>query len=196
MARSVEYRDRCFEEYEEKCHFCGREEQIEVHHIDGDSSNNSAENLLPVCRKHHIEIHTEGGDLQQWTDKIEHAGPYNPASDSYEMSLSINSSLATRFEAIEASYLWDEQKAIYQLIADYPELVEKTQRVAGLESRVNELEAELKAKDEMIDRLTTLLLEFSAVSESVLDEAGLGADIQSAIQAQNSNSKEFDIWRE
>ena len=33
---------------------------IFLHHIDGNNKNDSIKNLLPVCQKHHFELHREG----------------------------------------------------------------------------------------------------------------------------------------
>lgn len=39
----------------EKCEFCGDDQaRIDVHHIDGNTSNNSVENLVALCRKCHM----------------------------------------------------------------------------------------------------------------------------------------------
>ena len=60
----VTYREKALEMKGRYCHICGSpgssdEVEIEVHHIDGDHSNNHIYNLLPVCRGCHHEIHTE-----------------------------------------------------------------------------------------------------------------------------------------
>jgi len=40
-----------------KCNECGTDEQIEIHHKDTDITNNSIDNLIPLCRHCHIELH-------------------------------------------------------------------------------------------------------------------------------------------
>lgn len=55
---SVRHRGICFKSHERKCIICGYDRVIDVHHIDGDKKNNSPNNLVPLCRNHHAEIHT------------------------------------------------------------------------------------------------------------------------------------------
>lgn len=38
------------------CTYCGSSEDLEIHHMDGDSSNNNLYNLVSVCRRHHQEL--------------------------------------------------------------------------------------------------------------------------------------------
>ena len=39
------------------CARCGAYERIEIHHKDQDISNNLIENLQPLCRQCHIDLH-------------------------------------------------------------------------------------------------------------------------------------------
>lgn len=49
----VEYRAICFSNYEYKCLLCSWDKVVEVHHLDGNHSNNSSDNLIPLCPNHH-----------------------------------------------------------------------------------------------------------------------------------------------
>lgn len=40
-----------------ECEKCGKTGRLDVHHIDGDYTNNSIDNLLVVCRSCHLKIH-------------------------------------------------------------------------------------------------------------------------------------------
>jgi predicted Zn-ribbon and HTH transcriptional regulator len=40
-----------------ECVVCGATDNIHVHHIDGDQSNNSAENRVKLCSRHHRRVH-------------------------------------------------------------------------------------------------------------------------------------------
>lgn len=51
-----DYWKRCLEAKGQYCHLCESEENIAVHHIDGDRENNELGNLLPVCRGCYIKI--------------------------------------------------------------------------------------------------------------------------------------------
>jgi len=64
------YREKAIEAHGEECTICGSRENIQIHHIDGDRSNDNLDNLVPVCRPHHYEIHSQNGELQEWTEKI------------------------------------------------------------------------------------------------------------------------------
>lgn len=39
------------------CEICGSTWRLQIHHIDGDHSNNKLSNLQVLCAKHHAEIH-------------------------------------------------------------------------------------------------------------------------------------------
>jgi len=54
------YRDRALSEYGEQCSECGETENIEVHHLNGDRTDNSLDNLLPLCRDCHAKVHGPG----------------------------------------------------------------------------------------------------------------------------------------
>lgn len=53
----MSYRDKCLDAYGEVCIICSSEQNVEVHHIDGDDMNHSILNLMPVCSKCHSDIH-------------------------------------------------------------------------------------------------------------------------------------------
>lgn len=56
-SRSKKHR-KIYEEY----HQCSLIPYIEIHHIDGDHSNNNIENLLAVTVEEHYKLHLERGD--------------------------------------------------------------------------------------------------------------------------------------
>ncbi len=53
----VRYRAIAFKYHGEKCVVCNFDKVIEVHHLDHDRTNNSKENLVPLCPNHHMMIH-------------------------------------------------------------------------------------------------------------------------------------------
>lgn len=61
---SNEYREQCLEEMGEVCYICQSEENIVVHHINGDRDDNSMDNIIPVCEKHHHQIHSNSDELE------------------------------------------------------------------------------------------------------------------------------------
>ena len=40
-----------------KCDKCGTDRKIEIHHKDRDITNNSVDNLIPLCKNCHIDLH-------------------------------------------------------------------------------------------------------------------------------------------
>lgn len=69
----AKYRPKCLAEKGEQCAIetCDAEENIQVHHIDGDRTNNTLENLIPVCKECHWKIHSEDKDeLNEWTERL------------------------------------------------------------------------------------------------------------------------------
>jgi hypothetical protein len=57
LSRSVVARVFAFNVYElpRICEICQKEGRVEVHHKDGDSDNNSRENLWIVCRRCYVK---------------------------------------------------------------------------------------------------------------------------------------------
>jgi hypothetical protein len=66
----MSYRSKCLEQKGERCEECGSEENIVVHHIDGDRSNNEISNLAPLCHDCHNKVHKVNGELSEWSNKI------------------------------------------------------------------------------------------------------------------------------
>lgn len=54
------YRRKALDEYGHVCAVCGETENLEVHHRDGDRTNNTLDNLLPLCVGCHQKLHKEG----------------------------------------------------------------------------------------------------------------------------------------
>lgn len=52
------YKVICFAFHERKCLICGEDKILHVHHVDGDRTNNSPENLVPLCPTHHQYVHS------------------------------------------------------------------------------------------------------------------------------------------
>lgn len=57
------YRSRCFKYWQRRCVICGSTHKIHVHHADGDTTNLHIWNLIPVCTKHHKQLHRSKGTL-------------------------------------------------------------------------------------------------------------------------------------
>lgn len=62
------YREKAIEQFGERCTFCGETEDVQIHHIDGDRTNDDLSNLLPVCLQCHWDIHN--GENEEWSKKL------------------------------------------------------------------------------------------------------------------------------
>lgn len=68
--KKYQYRERCLREKGEQCIACGVEEEIVVHHVDGDRNNNDMDNLIPVCGDCHAAIHAGRVRVAKWVRKL------------------------------------------------------------------------------------------------------------------------------
>jgi len=53
-----DYRKRCLSQKINCCNNCGTNNDLVVHHINGDRSDNQLENLVPLCNSCHSKLHT------------------------------------------------------------------------------------------------------------------------------------------
>lgn len=53
------YRSTCFLHHKKECIICGEKNVVAVHHFDHNHSNNSPENLIPMCPTHHQYMHSQ-----------------------------------------------------------------------------------------------------------------------------------------
>lgn len=68
----MNYREKCIREKGNDCFLCDSPEEIEVHHIDGDRQNNDIDNLIPVCKDCHNNIHNSQTSIhKEWSEKYE-----------------------------------------------------------------------------------------------------------------------------
>jgi hypothetical protein len=66
----VSFREKCIDAKGEVCIECGETEGIQVHHVDGDRSNNELDNLVPVCTSCHAKIHAGADGFEEWNKKL------------------------------------------------------------------------------------------------------------------------------
>lgn len=64
------YRKKAIERHGEICQVCGAEENIHVHHKDGDPSNDDISNLIPLCVGCHRKAHGRSQELPQLVTEL------------------------------------------------------------------------------------------------------------------------------
>lgn len=81
------YRQKCLNEKGEQCDNCGSTENIEVHHIDGDRTNDDLDNLLPLCRDCHSRLHRSGlGGLEDELLPVEDRPQIDTGATAFQIS--------------------------------------------------------------------------------------------------------------
>ncbi len=86
------FREAVFDEHGTECIVCGRSpengynrsQELSVHHLNGDHSDNRPENGIPVCQSCHIHIHrTDEPPYRQWHRQlyVEHRSVWNQHTD-------------------------------------------------------------------------------------------------------------------
>lgn len=68
---ATSYRDKCLNSHEEACKNCETTENIVVHHIDGDRENANLENLIPLCRTCHSQVHTSADPKTEYLTELQ-----------------------------------------------------------------------------------------------------------------------------
>ena len=62
---------------EYKCEKCGSTKNVDVHHIDGDYTNNNSDNLMLLCRSCHNKIHRKETKCKYCDKKVKAFGLCN-----------------------------------------------------------------------------------------------------------------------
>ena len=65
---SSNYRGKALATHGLECAVCGADSGLEVHHVDGDRTNNAVENLLPLCTKCHRRVHR--GEIPELSKEV------------------------------------------------------------------------------------------------------------------------------
>jgi len=88
LKKMVNYRKKALEHYEQKCDICGKEKRIEIHHRDGDRTNNSIDNLRPLCKHCHTRVHNVGeSDAADELKPVEERGHISADTETLQISL-------------------------------------------------------------------------------------------------------------
>lgn len=90
MMSTTDYRELCFEHHTHECANCGSTTAVEVHHRDGDRTNNNADNLIPLCRGCHRMVHSASSEMPELVREL----GKTPRDNSEKTTLSISKKLA------------------------------------------------------------------------------------------------------
>ncbi|CAM3014286.1 HNH endonuclease [Halobacterium salinarum] len=89
MLSTRTFREHVFDTHGRECIICDRspedgyehsDQDLSVHHVNGDSTDNRPENGIPVCQSCHVHIHrADHPPYRQWHRQlpIEHRHPWN-----------------------------------------------------------------------------------------------------------------------
>ena len=144
------FRQKCLEYKKQKCAVCGDSDEIEVHHIDGDRSNNSISNLEPLCASCHADVHNGGIEGYDYAEKLQ-----TPNKE-------LMTSVSTRLNNSTIEYLKDvaeeENKTRSRVIREHIEFTKerKTGELADVERLKIErdnLQQRLDRSQELVDSL-------------------------------------------
>lgn len=112
------YREKCLSEKGQECTICGSRKNIEVHHIDGDRSNNDLANLAPVCRSCHSGIHSDNAEFAEWQGKI-----LPDEQRTQEIRFSVTPEMKETLELVKLEIQRDTYKgAIQHILSEYREV--------------------------------------------------------------------------
>jgi hypothetical protein len=68
-----DYREKCLAQKINVCNICASDDELHVHHINGDRSDNRLSNLIPLCTDCHQDLHSKpdvGEPLARLQDKL------------------------------------------------------------------------------------------------------------------------------
>lgn len=147
---SNEYREKCLEAKGRVCDICESDEDIEVHHIDGDRTNDRLENLIPLCAKHHKEIHNGSLELDEYDD----LRPGTQTATMVQITVRLTKeNLRQVDETVDGTH-----RSRADLIREYVDqgLDEEEMSKANAEryeGRIRQLEQQLERSESLVDRL-------------------------------------------
>jgi len=115
------YRDRCLSAKDKECELCGRPNKIDVHHIDGDRTNNHITNLMPVCRECHMAIHNGANGFEDYYEQLEPHSRFdqrmaNITEDSRRISIDLPLSVLRPVDEIASGQAHTKTEALLEMI--------------------------------------------------------------------------------
>lgn len=151
---SSSYRKTCLEEKGESCEICGSEEDIHVHHIDGDRSNNDLSNLVPLCSDHHYEIHNGEEEYSEYVDQLPDLSLNKSPSSMVRVSVKIPADSVKKLDCIAR----EEGLTRSDVIRDYVDAGLNEESISERELKVQKVEMEMLREradrsEEIVDKL-------------------------------------------
>lgn len=181
------YREKCLREKPERCVVCGSEDDIIVHHVDGDRSNNSLDNLEPMCQSCHARLHNGSGEMEQWEDRL-----LPQRERKRTLSLTLSKELSRDVKIIEETCPADsEPEAVKWLISH------RASAVTSLRSRydgLNELRRGANETDaEVINRALTYRVEVRKAINELLSAASKQGSLTGGEIAEILDTEELPL---
>lgn len=93
----VGYRKRCLAQKINTCNACGDGDDLVVHHINGDRSDNRLDNLVPLCRECHARVHAStsvGGVLGELQSNLPDSSLCFTAAEAEHAQFRVSNELA------------------------------------------------------------------------------------------------------
>lgn len=161
----MDYRQKCFSQKEERCDICGDTESIHVHHIDGDRSNDSIENLAPLCNSCHSSVHMGAKGFEEWTQKLK-----AKRDRKRTVTLTLSQDLSRQVEVVRQTCSAEsDPDAVRFAIKERAETVSNMDEVF---TRLDELRRDPGETDaEVILRLLQFRQEIEGKLDALIDEA-------------------------
>jgi len=101
------YRQKCLKQKINTCFACGSTGDLEVHHIDGDRTNNALENLVPICKDCHKSIHTSYSDPRNHVVK-ELRGKVKTEKKQRQLNITLTDEMHAKLKEVKGDRSWRE----------------------------------------------------------------------------------------
>lgn len=158
------YRQECLKEHGEECHLCGTTEDVVVHHRDGDRTNNSIDNLIPLCRKHHSQIHHGSDEILKLVTEAPNSGT-NYASDLRPTTIRLTDETLEKLDLIAQTESSDRSTIIREVLralasGSRPERVQNLEYDENQEVKVEQSDSSeflrelVKSQQKVIEQLS------------------------------------------
>lgn len=154
--------------YGESCYLCGTmKSSVEIHHIDGDRTNNTIFNLIPLCEQSHIEVHA--GKSGTWLD------------DELQYTTIDATVPASLYRKWKRMFLWDKknisegiEEAMRVVCLKEIKEIQKPliTKLEGVQKNITTIERKIEDVEDMFSAEQTGLGDVLSVKQTKLDDRG------------------------